>query len=66
MCTGELVGQGRLTTILTNKVNGTRDEANISISLKLSTLETCETKTIIFLASLMTEIEMVSLVVKRP
>ena len=66
MCTVDLVGQGRLTTILTNKVNGARDEPNFDFIEFVYPKKRGKKKIIIFLAPLMAEIEMVSIVVKRP
>ena len=65
-CTVDLVGQGRLTTILTIKVNGERDKPNFDFIELVYPKNVGNKKIIIFLAPLMTEIEMVSIVVKRP
>ena len=59
---GQFSGQ----TTLTNKVNGAPDKANSDFIELVYPKNVYETKNIVFLAPLMTEIEMVSLVVKRP
>ena len=51
---------------LTNKVDGARDEASFDLIELFYTKNVWNKKIIIFLAPLMTDIEMVSIVVKQP
>ena len=67
-CTVDLVGQGSMTRISTISISESTEQVTelILISLNLSTLKHGKQKKINFPAPLMTEIEMVNVVAKRP
>ena len=65
-CTVDLVDQYGGQATLTNEVNGARDETHFDFIEIVYPKNVGNKKIIIFLAPLMAEIDMVSIVVKRP